>query len=245
MSRRTGWILTAIVLVAAVPGQALIWMSQMQYDLLLLDIEMPGIGGLEVARHLLRRGHEVHLVVSDYGRRLLAEESGVTRLDIEGLLPGRELPGHEGNELRLDDAPLVVPFLRPGVGEVDVDELGRVRRQQVFEEIGGFDPHAAQVRQAGAPTLAIQFPDPGSSWLPAENRELLTECEVLERQIRAEPSGGQEKGEEPQERRDHGSECRVRSAGKSTESTRTTFWRGTGMSGVLEVGAHGGPDLSF
>ena len=42
---------------------------------------------------LLNGGHEVHLVASDYGRRLLAEEAGVTRLDLAGLFPGRDFPG--------------------------------------------------------------------------------------------------------------------------------------------------------
>ena len=38
---------------------------------------------------LLDAGHEVHLVVSDYGRRLLADEAGVTRVDLQHLLPHR------------------------------------------------------------------------------------------------------------------------------------------------------------
>jgi len=74
------------------------------------------------------------------------------------------------------------------------------------------------------PKDPIQFPDPGSLSLPAENRKLLTECEVLARQIRPEPSGGQEKGEEPKEHRDDGWKCHAPSAGKSTESTRPGFW---------------------
>jgi len=36
---------------------------------------------------LLRGGHEVHLVVSEYGRRLLFDEAGVTRIDLESLVP--------------------------------------------------------------------------------------------------------------------------------------------------------------
>ena len=36
---------------------------------------------------LLAGGHEVHLVVSDYGRRLLADEAGVRHLDLPSLLP--------------------------------------------------------------------------------------------------------------------------------------------------------------
>ena len=47
------------------------------------------------------------------------------------------------------------------------------------------------------PECSIQFPNPGPRSLSAEKGELLTECEVLERQIRPQPSGGQEKGEEP------------------------------------------------
>lgn len=36
---------------------------------------------------LLRSGHEVHLVVSDYGRRLLFDESGIKELSLESLVP--------------------------------------------------------------------------------------------------------------------------------------------------------------
>jgi 4-hydroxy-3-polyprenylbenzoate decarboxylase len=42
---------------------------------------------LRVLEQLLRLGHEVHLVVSEYGRQLLAEEAGVKRLTPEDLLP--------------------------------------------------------------------------------------------------------------------------------------------------------------
>ena len=37
---------------------------------------------------LLRGGHEVHLVVTDYGRRLLFEEAGVKNITLADLLPG-------------------------------------------------------------------------------------------------------------------------------------------------------------
>ena len=40
-----------------------------------------------VLEQLLLAGAEVHLVVSDYGRRLLAEEAGVTRLELGQLVP--------------------------------------------------------------------------------------------------------------------------------------------------------------
>lgn len=40
-----------------------------------------------VLEQLLLAGAEVHLVVSDYGRRLLAEEAGVTRLEVGQLVP--------------------------------------------------------------------------------------------------------------------------------------------------------------
>jgi 4-hydroxy-3-polyprenylbenzoate decarboxylase len=42
---------------------------------------------LRVLGQLLALGHEVHLVVSEYGRQLLAEESGVKRLTPEDLVP--------------------------------------------------------------------------------------------------------------------------------------------------------------
>ena len=36
---------------------------------------------------LLTKGHEVHLVVSDYGKRLLADEMGITRVGLESMAP--------------------------------------------------------------------------------------------------------------------------------------------------------------
>jgi len=42
---------------------------------------------LRVLEHLLHCGHEVHLVATDYGRRLLFDEAGIRRLVIEQLVP--------------------------------------------------------------------------------------------------------------------------------------------------------------
>ncbi|MCC6285924.1 MAG: UbiX family flavin prenyltransferase [Phycisphaerales bacterium] len=42
---------------------------------------------LRLLEQLLTRGHEVHLVVSEYGRRLLGDEAGVRALDLPHLLP--------------------------------------------------------------------------------------------------------------------------------------------------------------
>jgi 4-hydroxy-3-polyprenylbenzoate decarboxylase len=42
---------------------------------------------LRLLDQLLALGHEVHLVVSDYGRRLLHDEAGITRLTIDQLAP--------------------------------------------------------------------------------------------------------------------------------------------------------------
>jgi 4-hydroxy-3-polyprenylbenzoate decarboxylase len=42
---------------------------------------------LRFLEQLLLKGHEVHLVASDYGRRLLFEEAGIKRLVIEELVP--------------------------------------------------------------------------------------------------------------------------------------------------------------
>lgn len=42
---------------------------------------------LRLLEQLLLKGHEVHLVVTDYGRRLLFDESGVKRLVVEELVP--------------------------------------------------------------------------------------------------------------------------------------------------------------
>lgn len=53
-----------------------------------------GISGASGAAYALRllelllvQGHEVHLVVSEYGKRLLADEAGVRRITLDDLLP--------------------------------------------------------------------------------------------------------------------------------------------------------------
>ena len=57
---------------------------------------------LRLLELLLLGGHEVHLVVSDYGRRLLAEESGVRLLELGQLLPTlAQRPDAEAIEARL------------------------------------------------------------------------------------------------------------------------------------------------
>ncbi len=43
---------------------------------------------LRLLEQLLRPGHEVHLVVSEYGQRLLFEEAGIKRLVVDDLVPG-------------------------------------------------------------------------------------------------------------------------------------------------------------
>src|SRR5215475_6795882 len=43
---------------------------------------------LRLLHMLLSLGHEVHLVVTDYGRRLLFDEQGITHVDFANLCPG-------------------------------------------------------------------------------------------------------------------------------------------------------------
>lgn len=45
---------------------------------------------LRLLHLLLEAGHEVHLVVTDYGRRLLFDEAGIKELTVEQLAPGVE-----------------------------------------------------------------------------------------------------------------------------------------------------------
>lgn len=45
---------------------------------------------------LLTKGHEVHLVVSDYGKRLLSDEMGITRISLESLSPHLHRDQHAG-----------------------------------------------------------------------------------------------------------------------------------------------------
>lgn len=55
---------------------------------------------LRLLEQLLVSGAEVHLVVSDYGRRLLRDEAGVKGLSLDELLPGLVESAVEPHELR-------------------------------------------------------------------------------------------------------------------------------------------------
>jgi len=62
-----------------------------------------GISGASGAAYALRfthlvleRGHELHVVVSDYGRRLLFDEAGIRELSYESLAPGLLNHEHRG-----------------------------------------------------------------------------------------------------------------------------------------------------
>lgn len=69
-------------------------------------VGISGASGAAYSRRLLELllagGHEIHLVVSDYGRRLLAEELGVRALELAELVPSlAHRPDAEAIEARL------------------------------------------------------------------------------------------------------------------------------------------------
>ncbi|MCC6428112.1 MAG: UbiX family flavin prenyltransferase [Phycisphaerales bacterium] len=67
-----------------------------------------GISGASGAAYSLRlleqllvvHGHEVHLVVTDYGKRLLADEAGITSVEFETLVPAGILADPLINDIR-------------------------------------------------------------------------------------------------------------------------------------------------
>lgn len=67
-----------------------------------------GISGASGARYatrllelLLGDGHEVHLVVTEFGRRLLNDELGVSRIEIDSLVPALPEPARKAAAKRL------------------------------------------------------------------------------------------------------------------------------------------------
>jgi len=57
---------------------------------------------IRVLEQLLLRGHEVHAVVSEYGQRLLFDEAGVRRIELDDLCPNlAEAPGADVYAARL------------------------------------------------------------------------------------------------------------------------------------------------
>ena len=57
----------------------------------------------------------------------------------------------------VDEPVFMVPFLRPGIGKINVQRGCRVRRQKILQKIRRFDLHAAQIRQPGATAFAVQL----------------------------------------------------------------------------------------
>lgn len=55
----------------------------------------------------------------------------------------------------IDEPVFLVPRFRPGIGKVDMDGRGGMRRQKMLEKIGGFDADTANVRKAGSAAFAV------------------------------------------------------------------------------------------
>lgn len=56
---------------------------------------------LRLLELLLTMGHEVHLVVSEYGKRLLFDEAGIKKIELDDLLPGMDEGTREACRPRL------------------------------------------------------------------------------------------------------------------------------------------------
>src|ERR1017187_5358989 len=71
----------------------------------------------------------------------------------------RERGAGELGKTFVDEPQPVMFFLRPRIGEINMQCGRRVRRQQVLQEIRGLDADAAQVGQSGATAFAVEFLD--------------------------------------------------------------------------------------
>jgi hypothetical protein len=88
----------------------------------------------------------------------------------------------------------------------------------------------------GNPEEAIEFPEPRPPTLSVRYSELLAEREVLECQLKAEPQGGRNQREQPQDHKDHawevsGREVQVVNRINATVSTRPERRRKTSQDG--------------
>jgi 3-polyprenyl-4-hydroxybenzoate decarboxylase len=54
-----------------------------------------------VIEELLKRGHHVHLVVTEYGRQLLHDELGITKLTLDQLVPSLASQAKQIENIRL------------------------------------------------------------------------------------------------------------------------------------------------
>ena len=83
----------------------------------------------------------------------------IIRAQIDSPL-GRERPIRNGWKSFIDQPVPSMFSFRPRIRKINVQHHRRVRRQQVFQKIAGFDPHSAQIGQARPPGFTIHFADP-------------------------------------------------------------------------------------
>lgn len=111
---------------------------------------------LRTLEQLLLGGHEVHLVVSDYGRRLLADEADVRRIDAASLLPHLAPP-----ELRqAENEPLAV-----SAGQTPQSHSASPAHAQKIEP-GDSPGNAQSPRSTPKPPLTGLPHDPPDGYIP-------------------------------------------------------------------------------
>ena len=67
---------------------------------------------------------------------------------------------NRGEKTFRHDAPAMMPFFRPRIGKQQVNNLGALQRQQIFDGIGSFHSQNPHVAQSAAHRFAARAPHP-------------------------------------------------------------------------------------
>lgn len=111
----------------------------------------------------------------------LAEIIRIVSAQIDDATRGEGLAGDFG-KAGIDEAIFAMFAFGPWVGEIDMDGASGIARQQVFQKIGGFDAHSAEIGEGGAAGLAVELAEAAKQAFDAQKIALVMQFGVIDKE---------------------------------------------------------------